>query len=63
MTEKERKRVLKLMIERGSIKEGCKECKDFFESEDPRDVFAPRHTAMPSCKSGKRDHCTCDTCF
>lgn len=25
--------------------------------------FAPPHTAMSSCRSGGRNHCTCDTCF
>jgi hypothetical protein len=23
----------------------------------------PSHNASPMCKSGKRNHCTCDTCF
>lgn len=23
----------------------------------------PSHYAMPGCRSGGRDHCTCDTCF
>lgn len=25
--------------------------------------FAPSHAASPRCQSGKRPHCTCDTCF
>ena len=25
--------------------------------------FAPAHRAMRSCRSGGRNHCTCDTCF
>jgi len=25
--------------------------------------FFPSHTAMRGCESGKRNHCTCDTCF
>jgi hypothetical protein len=24
---------------------------------------APYHEANPRCESGKRSHCTCDTCF
>jgi hypothetical protein len=38
------------------------------ESDDcnfrrPARGFAPSHTASPRCMSGKRPHCTCDTCF
>jgi hypothetical protein len=25
--------------------------------------MAPRHDASPRCESGRRPHCTCDTCF
>jgi hypothetical protein len=25
--------------------------------------FFPSHDAMPTCRSGGRNHCTCDTCF
>lgn len=25
--------------------------------------FGPSRKASPRCKSGKRDYCTCDTCF
>jgi hypothetical protein len=25
--------------------------------------FAPYHDASPRCESGKRNHCTCATCF
>jgi len=25
--------------------------------------FGPSHDASPRCESGKRNHCTCDTCF
>lgn len=25
--------------------------------------FGPRHRASQRCQSGRRDHCTCDTCF
>jgi len=27
------------------------------------DGFGPRHEASRRCESGKRPHCTCDTCF
>lgn len=26
-------------------------------------TFHPDHDASSSCQSGKREHCTCDTCF
>ena len=26
-------------------------------------TFFPRHQASERCRSGKRNHCTCDTCF
>jgi hypothetical protein len=27
------------------------------------DLMMPYHTPSPRCESGKRPHCTCDTCF
>jgi len=27
------------------------------------DPMSPPHDASTRCESGKRDHCTCDTCF
>lgn len=29
----------------------------------PKDGMMPNHEASERCKSGKRDHCTCDTCY
>lgn len=26
-------------------------------------TFFPHHNASASCRSGRRNHCTCDTCF
>jgi hypothetical protein len=26
-------------------------------------AFHPSHDASPRCESGKRAHCSCDTCF
>ena len=31
--------------------------------KDPVGGFFPTHDAMPGCRSGRRDHCTCDGCF
>lgn len=25
--------------------------------------YHPYHDPSPACKSGRREHCTCDTCF
>lgn len=49
----------------GRLDPGCWGCKEWFYSSDqpPSDVFAPRHNASGGCESGKRPHCTCDTCF
>lgn len=51
----------------GDLDPNCNGCKEFYEAirngKRYNDVFAPRHKAMESCKSGKYPHCTCDTCF
>lgn len=39
---------------------GCDYCRRLALA---REDFAPRHTASDRCRSGKRAHCTCDTCF
>lgn len=45
----------------------CRGCEVFYEAvargEMPYNVFASRHRASKECKSGKRPHCTCDSCF
>ena len=51
------------MEKSGSIKRDCAACQEFYTSALPLDVFAPRHTASSHCRSGHRNHCTCDTCF
>jgi hypothetical protein len=39
---------------------GCAYCKELLaEGTD----FAPPHEASQRCQSGKRNHCSCDTCF
>lgn len=49
--------------ELGTINPFCDYCQEFYKAKDPATHFAPRHTASPGCRSGKRPHCTCDTCF
>lgn len=36
----------------------CQTCQDWGQ-----DHHGPSHEAMSNCKSGKRNHCTCDGCF
>jgi hypothetical protein len=36
---------------------GCPSC------DREKGDFHPSHDASESCESGKRNHCTCDTCF
>lgn len=60
-TREEQIRRLELM---GYLDPKCPGCREFYEAKGmPANVFAPRHVASPSCKSGKSAHCTCDTCF
>lgn len=62
MAEETREQAIKRLEEAGVIFPDCKECEVFYGESGPY-AFAPRHKAMSSCKSGKRDHCTCETCF
>lgn len=43
---------------REKYKEGCDYCEKYKD-----DQMMPPHEASSFCKSGKRSHCTCDTCF
>jgi hypothetical protein len=50
----------------GQLDPACPMCqREYYARPDtmPSDVFAPRHKASSRCQSGKRAHCTCDTCF
>lgn len=39
------------------------ECVSCDRARESSDTMAPRHTASDRCQSGKRNHCTCDTCY
>lgn len=39
------------------------ECKLCDEERERRSDFHPSHDASDRCESGKRIHCSCDTCF
>lgn len=42
------------------IPEPCAYCDDM---QARGMTFYPAHKASDNCKSGKHNHCTCDTCF
>lgn len=47
----------------GWLVSDCLGCKERYEAKDPTSVFVPNHQASTRCESGRRPHCTCDTCF
>lgn len=50
----------------GLLDPTCSICQEWFYARTdtmPRDVFAPRHRAGLSCRSGSRPHCSCGSCF
>ena len=51
----------------GAIVPGCPGCRDFYTGVLAgyafSMIFAPRHVPSLRCESGRRPHCTCDTCF
>lgn len=61
--EEDRDAIIQRMEASGALVPTCCACLEFYETPDPRDTFAPCHQASPRCQSGKRSHCTCDTCF
>jgi hypothetical protein len=59
---------IKQMERDGELDPNCKTCVEVFypkikEGKRIGDVFAPRHKALRSCRSGRYPHCTCDSCF
>ncbi len=46
----------------GVLVPGCTGCDEHY-AHPTFDPFAPRHKPSQFCESGKRAHCTCDTCF
>lgn len=52
----------------GYMHPDCSTCQKVFYNPVKRgilfsNIFAPSHKASRNCESGKRPHCTCDTCF
>lgn len=61
--DEDREQAIRRMEAGGDLDPNCAMCRNLFYSHPKLDPFAPRHKAMPTCRSGKRPHCTCDTCF
>lgn len=40
----------------------CSYCQEYY-NHPKLSPFMPSHYASPRCRSGSRNHCTCDTCF
>lgn len=59
---KEREEAIKRLEDMGILVPGCSGCKEKYE-HPTLCPFAPDHIPSKNCKSGKRPHCTCDTCF
>lgn len=47
----------------GQLVPNCSGCMVWYESADPVFVLAPPHKNSSFCESGRRPHCTCDSCF
>jgi hypothetical protein len=59
---------MKELESQGKIDLTCKTCIEHFYPQlrlgkKFHEIFAPRHQALATCKSGKYNHCSCDTCF
>lgn len=68
MNTEEIKAYIKEMEALGLMDKNCKTCLNVFYPEVAKgkkiiEIFAPAHKASTRCKSGKYNHCTCDTCF
>lgn len=46
----------------GDLVSDCMGCSEFYAHPFIH-PFAPAHRASAGCRSGRRNHCTCDTCF
>jgi len=61
-----RDQAIKRMEKSGLLDPDCKTCRaEAYARTDkmPYDVWMPSHRASSRCRSGGRNHCTCDTCF
>jgi hypothetical protein len=58
-----REAAIAMMEASGDLVPDCAGCKERYDAPHPVGVFAPSHKATKGCKSGGRNHCTCDMCF
>ncbi len=61
-TEETKEQRLARLEAQGIIFKDCPYCREWYEHPTGNPA-APRHQASASCESGKRPHCTCDTCW
>lgn len=47
----------------GHLVRDCPGCQEIYRHPNPFEANVPRHKANLYCKSGQRNHCTCDTCW
>jgi hypothetical protein len=64
LSETPEERIARL-VKIGVLVSGCPRCESDIAEIRKTGVLpmGPAHQASPSCASGKRPHCTCDTCF
>ena len=46
----------------GTYAPDCEACRELAD-HPTLSPFMPAHTPSPRCRSGRRPHCACDTCF
>lgn len=66
MTQQQIEEKIERLEKNGCIDPECDFCQKTFYPKlrtTGERAFAPSHTAMSHCRSGKRPHCTCDGCF
>jgi len=63
MSNETREQMIARWESEGWLVPDCPGCRERYEAKMPTDVFGPRHTASSRCESGKREHCSCGTCF
>ena len=65
-TPREIKEKIAYLEKTGAIDPECAYCQKYYYprlNEDGELAFGPAHKAMSNCRSGERNHCTCDGCF
>lgn len=64
MTGETREDAIKRLEAMGYLDPACPGCAERYAHPGmPFDVMGPNHKASNGCESGKRAHCSCDSCF